>query len=79
MRACMVTLKSISEGLTLSEDKVLDLRLTDGGRDVGLVDASICCSRGYRPRVDCLQAHAASSLARKRSTRRRPLTSTHTQ
>ena len=43
VRASMVSLKSISEGLTLSEDKGLDLRLTDGARDVGLVDAS---SRG---------------------------------
>ena len=41
VRAFMVTLKSISEGLTLSEDKRLDLRLTDGAQDVGLVDASI--------------------------------------
>ena len=32
--------------------------------------------RGYRPRVDPIQAHAASSLARKPSIRRRPLTST---
>ena len=32
--------------------------------------------QGYRPRVDLRQAHAASCLARKRSTRRRPLTST---
>ena len=45
----MVSLKSISEGLTLSEDKGLDLRLTDGTQDVGLVDASICCSGATIP------------------------------
>ena len=42
--ASMVSSKSIAEGLTPSEDKGLDLRLTDGSQDVGLVDASICCS-----------------------------------
>ena len=49
VRASMVSLKSISDGLTLSEDKGLDLRLTDGARDVGLVDASICWSGATVP------------------------------
>ena len=49
VRASMVSLKSISEGLTLSEDKGLDLRPTDGARDVGLVDASICWSGATVP------------------------------
>ena len=44
VRASMVSLKSVSEGLTLSEDEGLDLRLTDGAQDVGLVSASICWS-----------------------------------
>ena len=50
VRASMVSLKPISEGLTLSEDKGLDLRLTDGARDVGLVVTWICWSGATVPR-----------------------------
>ena len=49
LRASMVSLKSISEGWTLSEDKGLNLRLTDGARDVGPADALICYSGATAP------------------------------
>ena len=42
VRASMVSSKFISEGLTLSEEKGLDLCPTNGALDVQHEDASIC-------------------------------------
>ena len=49
VRASMVSSKSISKQLALSEDEGLDLRLTDGAQGVELIDASICWSRATVP------------------------------
>ena len=45
----MVSSTSVSEGLTVFQDKGLHLRLTDGARDLGLVDASIYWSGATVP------------------------------
>ena len=51
VRASVVSLQSISEGLTLSEDKGLDLRFTNGAQDVGLRDCFDLLVQNSVPRL----------------------------